>query len=61
MINPIALFFAWIWLGSVVLAPMVADGKGHSLGGWIVTAICFGPLALVAAAGLPDRRPQGGE
>ena len=52
-------------LGLVVMAVMavvcgcftshVAKNKGFDEGSWFFGGLLFGPLALIAAAGLPDR------
>jgi hypothetical protein len=36
----------------------LADSKGHNGGSWTIGGLLFGPLALVAAAGLPDLKQR---
>ena len=36
------------------LTSQVADSKGWSGGGWFFAGLLLGPLALLAAVGLPD-------
>lgn len=45
------------WLGAAIMTCFVADLKGFSRGWWLVVGLLFGPLGLLGAAGLPDRRP----
>jgi hypothetical protein len=45
-----------IGLISAVLTAQVASAKGCDYSSWALAGFFFGPLALIAAAGLPDRR-----
>lgn len=36
------------WVGSLVLAPLAASGRGRSAFVWFALALIFGPLALLA-------------
>ena len=49
------LFFAILWLASAVFTSNVASEKGYNGVGWFFAGFFFGFVALVAAAGLPDR------
>ena len=49
----VALFFIWIPCGFYTSA--VAWEKGHSGKSWFLGGLVFGPIALIAAAGLPDK------
>jgi hypothetical protein len=55
------LMLTGLWLGSMILAPVVASEKGHGGGMWFLAALFFGPLALLGAAGMPDRRAERAE
>ena len=46
-----ALIFAFLTSG-------VAESKGHNLWSWAVIGLLFGPVGLIAAAGLGDLRTQ---
>ena len=46
------------WLGSALFAAYVAGQKGYNGMMWFVVAVPFGPVALLAAAGLPAREPR---
>ena len=51
-----ALFLILLWIASGVLASSIASTKGWSGFSWFVAGFLFGPLGLIAAAGMPDRR-----
>jgi hypothetical protein len=51
-----ALFLILLWIVSGVLASSIASTKGWSGFSWFVAGFLFGPLGLIAAAGMPDRR-----
>jgi hypothetical protein len=36
----------------------VAESKGHEVGPWTIAGLFFGPLALLAAVGLPDLKSR---
>lgn len=48
------LLFVWIPCGFI--SGSVASSKGCSVGSWAVAGFLFGPIALIGAAGLPDRK-----
>ena len=41
-------WFLVFWVGSIVLAPLAASGRGRSVLLWLVLAVLLGPLALLA-------------
>tara|TARA_B100000579_G_scaffold256566_1_gene211209 strand:+ start:3795 stop:4289 length:495 start_codon:yes stop_codon:yes gene_type:complete len=45
-----------IALITACLASSIAEDKGHSAGAWGLCGFLFGPLGLIAAAGLSDRK-----
>ena len=52
------LIIAWIvaaWLGAAFMAGYLAEEKGYNGLWWVFFGLFLGLLALVAAAGLPDR------
>ena len=53
-LTPI-MALAWAWLSSVILSAVVAQSKGQGAIEWIFFSLLFGPLALLAVVGLPDR------
>jgi hypothetical protein len=48
--------FLTIWIPCGVCAGNVAQDKGHGFGSWALAGFLFGPIGLIGAAGLPDRR-----
>lgn len=50
----IALILGWVASG--FLASSIASTKGWSGVNWFLAGFLFGPIGLIAAAGLPDRR-----
>lgn len=56
-------FIILIALGNAVicaaLAGQVAKTKGYESSGWQVAGLLCGPLALIAIAGMPDKKLQG--
>ena len=53
-----AIFFALVilWFASALYCGQVAHQKGYSGAAWAIGGFFFGFFALVAAAGLPDRK-----
>lgn len=52
----IVLVGIWIWLGCAFYAAHVAYAKGYGYGlAWAFGGFFFGFIALIAAAGMPDR------
>ena len=45
-----------IWLISGVYCGEVAEQKGYSRSAWVFGGFLFGFIALIAVAGLPDRK-----
>ena len=53
--------FYWIWIVAMafacsVWAEEIATLKGHNSKQWLVLGLLFGPVALIACAGLGDRK-----
>ena len=48
------VFILWIPCG--IYAGVIAASKDHNWLPWIVGGLVFGPVALIATAGLPDRK-----
>ena len=48
------VFILWIPCG--IYAGVIAASKNHNWLPWIVGGLVFGPVALIATAGLPDRK-----
>lgn len=46
------------WLGCGFYAGTTSSDKGHSGGAWLVGGLLFGPIALIAAAGLGDLKQR---
>lgn len=54
-----ALISLWIVAGWVAVAfytATVASAKGYRFGWWLLGGLAFSLVALIAAAGMPDRR-----
>ncbi len=51
------IVFLWIMglLGSASLSAWLAAVKGRSIGSWLVLGLLFGPLALLALVGAPQK------
>lgn len=45
---------------SAVFCAVLASEKGYGVFGWFVLGLLFGTIALIAAAGLPDKLARGG-
>ena len=52
----VAIFLVWIPCG--LFASTVSSGKGHDGLTWFFGGLFFGPIALIAAAGLEDRNQR---
>ncbi len=50
----IIIFLIWFFTG--IITGVVASDKGHAFGSWLFAGLLLGPLGLLAAAGLSDRR-----
>lgn len=55
--NAFVLILA-ICLSCLYLSSTVAHEKGHNEGHWALVGLIFGPLGVIAAAGLPDLRTR---
>ena len=54
-----ALILLWIvagWMAAAFYTATVASAKGYSFGWWLIGGLVFSLVALIAAAGLPERR-----
>ena len=51
-------FFVFVFFGIITafLSSKVASDKGHNATSWFVAGFLFGPLGLIAAAGLSDQK-----
>ena len=45
-----------LWIPCGIYAGVIASSKDHNWFPWIVGGLLFGPVALTATAGLPDRK-----
>ena len=45
-----------LWIPCGIYAGVIAASKEHNWFPWILGGLLFGPVALIATAGLPDRR-----
>ena len=45
-----------LWIPCGIYASVIASSKDHNWFPWIVGGVLFGPVALIATAGLPDRK-----
>lgn len=53
------LILLWIvaaWMAVAFYTATVASAKGYRFGWWLIGGLAFSLVALIAAAGLPDRR-----
>ena len=48
--------FIFIWIPSGIYTSVVAGEKGHERVSWFFGGLIFGPVALIAAAGLGDNK-----
>ena len=48
--------FLIVWIASALFCASIADAKGYSYATWFIGGFLFGFIALIAAAGLPDRK-----
>ena len=49
-------FILMLWIPCGIYAGVIASSKDHNWFPWIVGGVLFGPVALIATAGLPDRK-----
>ncbi len=52
----IFIFLLIVWLSAGFYSGEVANEKGYSGAAWFIGGLFFGFIALIAAAGLPDRK-----
>ena len=55
------LFTSWAvvaWVACAFFTVNVAASKNLSKFSWFIGALCFGPIALIAAAGMASKSPQ---
>jgi len=52
------VLFLCFWLPAAVYTQLVVTSKGYSPGGRFFGALFFGPLALLAAVGLSDKKQR---
>jgi len=52
------LFYAWMWMGSVMLGG-VAASRREAVGFGMILGLLFGPLGVIVALGIDDRRMCG--
>ena len=45
-----------VWLSSAIFCAILANDKGYSNVAWFFGGLVFGLFALIAAAGLPDKK-----
>ena len=50
------IFIFIFWIVSALFCALVANEKGYSNVAWFFGGIVFGFIALIAVAGLPDKR-----
>jgi hypothetical protein len=50
------LTFLFVWLPCGIYASVTAEDKGHGWLSWFLGGLIFGPIALIAVAGLGDRK-----
>jgi len=50
------IFIFIVWIASALFCGLVANEKGYSNVAWFFGGIVFGIIALIAVAGLPDKR-----
>lgn len=58
LLSGLALPVLWLfvsWIATAFYTAHVASHKGHSYGLWFIGGLLFSLIALIAAAGLPDR------
>ena len=50
------LYFLIIWIASACFCGVLAEQKGYSVFNWCLAGFLSGFFALIAVAGLPDRK-----
>ena len=55
-LGALFVLFFLVWIPCGLFAAAIAGDKGHSTIAWFFGGLFFGPIALIAAAGLGDRR-----
>ena len=52
------IYYLLVWIPCGAFASKVALGKGYNRKNWFLAGLFFGPIGLLAAAGLSDMRSQ---
>jgi len=52
------ILFLFVWLPACFVAGTVANNKGFNGDAWGFAALFFGPIGLLGAVGLPDKKQQ---
>ena len=52
------ILFLFVWLPACFVAGDIAEDKGHSFFKWAVAAFFFGPVGLLGAVGLSDKKQR---
>ena len=55
-LGSLVLAFFFVWLPCGGFSAVIAGDKGHHGFVWFLMGVVFGPMALIAAAGLGDSR-----
>ena len=50
--------FLFVWLPACFVAGTIAEDKGHTFFSWAVAAFFFGPIGLLGAVGLSDKKQR---
>ena len=50
------LFFLIFWIATALVALQVAKAKRCNSGAWFFASLFLGPVGVIGAMGLPDRR-----
>ena len=54
----LGVVFFGIWIACCAYAAALASAKEMNVALWALGGFLFGPIALIAAAGMPDRRQR---
>ena len=54
----LVVLFLLVWLPACFIAGTIAEDKGHSGGSWGFAAFFFGPIGLLGAVGLSDKKQR---
>ena len=50
--------FLFVWLPACFVAGTIAEDKGHTFSSWACAAFFFGPIGLLGAVGLSDKKQR---